>query len=76
MNLLKKMCILYQYAYVLRRPYNYSTGQAPYVNACSNNRTLFKTSFINAQKQHMQSMPVYDQAETEIWRSETFLQVL
>ncbi|XP_059146024.1 sphingomyelin phosphodiesterase 4-like [Physella acuta] len=58
------------------RPYSYSTGQAPYLNAGNNNRSLFKTSFINAQKQHMQSMPVYDQAETEIWRSETLLQVL
>uniref|UniRef100_A0A2C9M4L9 Sphingomyelin phosphodiesterase 4 n=1 Tax=Biomphalaria glabrata TaxID=6526 RepID=A0A2C9M4L9_BIOGL len=42
----------------------------------SSHRSLFKSSFLNAQKIHMQNMPVYDQAETEIWRSETFLQVL
>ncbi|KAH9525824.1 sphingomyelin phosphodiesterase 4, neutral membrane (neutral sphingomyelinase-3) [Bulinus truncatus] len=42
----------------------------------SSHRSLFKSSFLNAQKLHMQSLPVYDQAETEIWRSETFLQVL
>ncbi|GFS16203.1 sphingomyelin phosphodiesterase 4 [Elysia marginata] len=39
-------------------------------------RSLFKASFISAQKQHQQSMPVFDQAEAEIWRSETFLQVI
>ncbi|XP_012946727.1 sphingomyelin phosphodiesterase 4 isoform X2 [Aplysia californica] len=39
-------------------------------------RSLFKPSFLQAQKQNQQSIPVYDQAETEIWRSETFLQVI
>ncbi|KAK0043891.1 sphingomyelin phosphodiesterase 4 [Biomphalaria pfeifferi] len=64
---------------ILYRVFSKSLTQVSPSNASlssSSHRSLFKSSFLNAQKIHMQNMPVYDQAETEIWRSETFLQVL
>ncbi|CAL1546293.1 unnamed protein product [Lymnaea stagnalis] len=65
-------------SYASGRPYNKTAVQVspPGYGFGNSHRSLFKSSFLNAQKQHMQSMPVFDQAETEIWRSETFLQVL
>lgn len=62
---------------MLRQPYGIAAGQSSPPGNFSgiSHRSLFKTSFIQAQRQHQQSMPVFDQAETEIWRSETFLQV-
>ncbi|KAK3745202.1 hypothetical protein RRG08_012386 [Elysia crispata] len=53
-----------------------SVGGSPYHHHHHHHRSLFKSSFISAQKQHQQSMPVFDQAEAEIWRTETFLQVI
>ncbi|GFN85556.1 sphingomyelin phosphodiesterase 4 [Plakobranchus ocellatus] len=53
-----------------------SGGQYHHHHHTPHHRSLFKSSFISAQKQHQQSMPVFDQAEAEIWRTETFLQVI
>ncbi|RUS72682.1 hypothetical protein EGW08_019563, partial [Elysia chlorotica] len=55
-----------------------SVGGSPYQQQYHHHhyRSLFKSSFISAQKQHQQSMPVFDQAEAEIWHTETFLQVI
>ncbi|BFZ18558.1 hypothetical protein BsWGS_21597 [Bradybaena similaris] len=60
------------------QPYGIAAGQSspPASFSGFSHRSLFKTSFIQAQRQHQQSMPVFDQAETEIWRSETFLQIV
>lgn len=69
---------MFLFSYLPRRPYGVSVGQGspPSGSLAVLNRSLFKSSFIQAQKQHQQSLPVFDLAETEIWRSETLLQVL
>ncbi|KAL5016129.1 hypothetical protein ScPMuIL_005718 [Solemya velum] len=50
-------------------------SSSPATPRSSSRLSLFKSSFLASQKQHVQSTPVLDAGETETWRSETLLQV-